>query len=38
MIAKLTNVTKTYKSGVKALNNLSYEVRDGEIYGNYISK
>lgn len=33
MIAKLTNVTKTYKNGVKALNNLSYEVRPGEIYG-----
>ena len=33
MIAKLTNITKTYKSGVKALNNLSYEVRPGEIYG-----
>lgn len=33
MIVRLENVTKTYKNGVKALNNLSYEVRDGEIYG-----
>jgi ABC-2 type transport system ATP-binding protein len=33
MIVKLENVTKTYKSGVKALHNLSYEVREGEIYG-----
>jgi ABC-2 type transport system ATP-binding protein len=33
MIVKLENVTKTYKNGVKALNNLNYEVRDGEIYG-----
>lgn len=33
MFVKLENVTKTYKGGVKALNNLSYEVREGEIYG-----
>lgn len=33
MIVKLENVTKTYKNGVKALDNLSYEVREGEIYG-----
>jgi ABC-2 type transport system ATP-binding protein len=33
MIVKLDCVTKTYKNGVKALDNLSYEVREGEIYG-----
>lgn len=33
MIVKLNNVYKTYKNGVKALNNLSYEVREGEIFG-----
>lgn len=33
MIVKLNNVSKTYKNGVKALNNLSYEVREGEIFG-----
>lgn len=33
MIVELKNVTKTYKNGLKALNNLSYEVREGEIYG-----
>ncbi len=33
MIVKLENVCKTYKGGVKALNNLSYEVHKGEIYG-----
>lgn len=33
MIVKLEKVNKTYKKGVKALNDLSYEVREGEIYG-----
>lgn len=33
MIVKLDKVTKTYKNGVRALNNLSFEVRDGEIFG-----
>ncbi len=33
MIVKLENVSKTYKGGIKALQNLSYEVREGEIYG-----
>lgn len=33
MIVNLDKVTKTYKNGVKALDNLSYEVREGEIYG-----
>lgn len=33
MIVRLENVTKTYKNGVKALDNLSYEVREGEIFG-----
>ncbi|MFA6627906.1 MAG: ABC transporter ATP-binding protein [Bacilli bacterium] len=33
MIVKINNLTKTYKSGIKALNNLSFEVRQGEIFG-----
>ena len=33
MIVKLSHVTKTYKKGVKALDDLSYEVREGEIFG-----
>ncbi|HHU55421.1 MAG TPA: ABC transporter ATP-binding protein [Acholeplasmataceae bacterium] len=33
MIVKLDKVTKTYKNGVKALDELSYEVREGEIFG-----
>ena len=33
MVVKLENVTKTYKKGVRALDNLSFEVRDGEIFG-----
>lgn len=33
MIVKIKNLTKTYKSGVRALNNLSFEVRPGEIFG-----
>lgn len=33
MIVKIKNLTKTYKSGVRALNNLSFEVREGEIFG-----
>lgn len=33
MIVKLEKVCKTYKGGVKALNELSYEVHKGEIYG-----
>ena len=33
MVVKLEKVTKTYKNGVKALNNLSFEVREGEIFG-----
>ena len=33
MIVKLENVSKTYKNGLKALNHLNYEVREGEIYG-----
>lgn len=33
MIVKLTNVKKTYNNGVKALNGLSFEVREGEIFG-----
>lgn len=33
MIVKLNNVSKTYKNGVKALDHLNYEVREGEIYG-----
>ncbi len=33
MIVKLDKVNKTYKNKVKALNDLSYEVHEGEIYG-----
>ncbi len=33
MIVKLDKVSKTYKGGVLALNELSYEVHKGEIYG-----
>lgn len=33
MIVKFTDVSKTYKNGVKALNRLTYEVREGEIFG-----
>jgi ABC-2 type transport system ATP-binding protein len=33
MIVKVKNVSKTYKNRLKALNNLSFEVREGEIYG-----
>lgn len=33
MIVKFTNVSKTYKNGVKALNNLTFEVRENEIFG-----
>src|SRR5690554_1106583 len=33
MIVKVENVSKTYKGGVKALNNLSFEVHEGEIFG-----
>ena len=33
MIVKVENVSKTYKNGVKALQNLSFEVREGEIFG-----
>lgn len=33
MIVKVENVSKTYKGGVKALDNLSFEVHEGEIYG-----
>lgn len=33
MIVKFEDVSKTYKNGVKALDKLSYQVREGEIYG-----
>ncbi|MDD4001076.1 MAG: ATP-binding cassette domain-containing protein, partial [Bacilli bacterium] len=33
MIIKVDKVHKTYKKGVKALNDLSFEVREGEIFG-----
>lgn len=33
MIVKVKDLVKTYKSGVRALDHLSLEVRDGEIYG-----
>lgn len=33
MVIKVKNLVKTYKSGVKALDGLSFEVRDGEIFG-----
>ena len=33
MIVRLSEVTKTYRKGVKALDDLSYEVREGEIFG-----
>ncbi|MDE5715014.1 MAG: ABC transporter ATP-binding protein [Anaeroplasmataceae bacterium] len=33
MIVKVGNLEKTYKNGLKALNGLSLEVREGEIFG-----
>lgn len=33
MIVKVENLEKTYKNGLKALNGLSLEVREGEIFG-----
>ncbi|HHU80368.1 MAG: ATP-binding cassette domain-containing protein [Bacilli bacterium] len=33
MVVKIENLHKTYKNKVKALNNLSFQVRDGEIFG-----
>lgn len=33
MVVKIENLNKTYKNKVKALNNLSFQVRDGEIFG-----
>lgn len=33
MIIKVTNLEKTYKNGVKAVDGLSFQVRDGEILG-----
>jgi ABC-2 type transport system ATP-binding protein len=33
MVVRIENLVKTYKSGVKALDNLSYQVREGEIFG-----
>ena len=30
---KIENLHKTYKNKVKALNNLSFQVRDGEYFG-----
>lgn len=33
MIVKVENLVKTYKNGVKALDGLTFQVRDGEIFG-----
>ncbi len=33
MIVKIENLKKTYKSGVKALDGLTFQVREGEIFG-----
>src|SRR5690606_29224395 len=33
MIVEFSDVSKTYKNGVKALDGLSFEVREGEIFG-----
>lgn len=33
MVVKIENLVKTYRSGVKALDNLTFQVRDGEIFG-----
>lgn len=33
MVIKVNNLEKTYKSGVKAIDGLNFEVRDGEIFG-----
>ncbi|HRF71116.1 MAG TPA: ATP-binding cassette domain-containing protein, partial [Candidatus Pelethenecus sp.] len=33
MIVKVSNLEKTYKNGLKALNGLSLEVHEKEIYG-----
>ena len=33
MVVKVENLVKTYKSGVKALDGLTFQVREGEIFG-----
>ncbi len=33
MIVKIENLVKTYKNGVRALDKLNFEVREGEIFG-----
>ena len=33
MIVKIENLVKTYKNGVRALNKLNFQVREGEIFG-----
>ena len=33
MVVKVENLVKIYKNGVKALDNLTFQVRDGEIIG-----
>lgn len=33
MIVKIENLVKTYKNGVKALDKLNFQVREGEIFG-----
>ncbi len=33
MVIKVENLVKTYKSGVKALDGLTFQVREGEIFG-----
>ena len=33
MVVKVENLIKTYKSGVKALDSLTFQVREGEIFG-----
>lgn len=33
MVVKVENLVKTYKNGVKALDGLTFQVRDGEIFG-----
>ncbi|MCK9471151.1 MAG: ABC transporter ATP-binding protein [Bacilli bacterium] len=33
MVIKVENLVKTYKSGVRALDGLTFQVRDGEIFG-----
>jgi ABC-2 type transport system ATP-binding protein len=33
MVVEIKNLVKTYKNGVKALNKLNFQVREGEIFG-----